>query len=174
VIYCTACGTENVDDAQFCYKCGAPQVPAAAPELGAPSWRDTGGDNSPYGSTTASPPYEQRPQGVPPYGGIVPADVTRPESYTQPEPQRGALSLTGLLLGILAAAFFVVGVIPCLGWMNWFTLLIGGLAHLICWLAFFSEGKNPSARQKAIAGLVLTAIVIIIGFLRLKAGGGIF
>ena len=173
MIYCTACGTENVDDARFCYKCGATQVPAAAPDFGAPSWRDTGVQSNPYDNAAATP-YAQ-PTGMPPYydGGQQMA-VPPQQSFIPPAAQRGALSLTGLILGILAAAFFVIGVIPCLGWMNWFTLLIGGLAHLICWLALFSEGKNPSARQKAIAGLVLTLIVIIIGVLRLKAGHGIF
>jgi hypothetical protein len=94
--------------------------------------------------------------------------------YAPMPQQSGAMSLTGMILAIVSTGLFVFGLVPCLGWMNWFTLVVGGLANLFCWIGLFAEGKNPGARGKAITGLVLSFIAVFIGTIRLILGGGIF
>ncbi len=87
-------------------------------------------------------------------------------------PATGGLSSTGMILGIVVACLAFVGLIPCLGWMNWFTLLLGGVANILCWVAVFTEGSDPAKRSKAIIGLVVTFVACAIGFVRLILGGG--
>ena len=180
MIYCTSCGTENVDDAQFCYKCGAVQVPAVSP----PSWpQGSQSYNTP--PTTAYPYAQNYPQaGYPPYGAPPVYNPAQPPyaanqnvvnvGYMPPPHQSGPMSLTGMIMGIVSICFFAVGLIPCLGWVNWFNLIIGGLANIFSWIGLASEGKDPASRGRAITGLILSFIAIFIGMIRLVIGRGIF
>lgn len=79
--------------------------------------------------------------------------------------------ILGLIFGILAAAFLLVGLIPLLGWLNWFTSLPLAVIGLVL--------SQVSARGKigsriGIAGSVFNGAVIAVALFRLFLGGGIF
>jgi hypothetical protein len=158
---CPRCGAQNAGTAQSCYLCGTPLLPSAAPH--AQSHSQPSGYSPPY--------FEQTP---------VPG---RPASWQQPSvapsaaatasgAQEGKLSKIGMTLGIIVACLMVVGLIPCLGWLNWFTLLLGAVAKILNWVAVFTENKIPGALNKAVIGLVLSTVAIFIGSIRLVLGAG--
>lgn len=86
--------------------------------------------------------------------------------------QAGKLSMVGMVMGIVVASLMLFGLIPCLGWINWFTLLVGGVSKLVGWIAVFTEHRIPGALNKAIIGLVLSTMALFIGGIRLALGGG--
>ena len=71
--------------------------------------------------------------------------------------------------GLVAALFFVLGLIPLLGWLNWITTL--PLAALAASLSYVALRKN---RRDTIAALTLAAsvILILLTLFRLSLGGG--
>lgn len=76
-------------------------------------------------------------------------------------------------MGIIVGCFMVCGLIPCLGWLNWFTLLFGIVTKILCWVAVFTEGRqDPAARTNAVIGLVIATVAVFIGAIRLILGGG--
>jgi hypothetical protein len=79
--------------------------------------------------------------------------------------------MAGMVMGIVAACLMVVGLIPCLGWLNWFTLIFGGVTKILCWVTVFTE-KAPDQRNKAVIGLVLAFLAIFVGSIRLIIGFG--
>lgn len=87
-------------------------------------------------------------------------------------PPSGTLARTGMTLSIVVACFAVVGLLPCLGWMHWFTLIFGGITNILCWAALLTEGKVEAYRNKAIVGLVITFLAIFFGGIRLVLGAG--
>lgn len=87
-----------------------------------------------------------------------------------PEGNR-AMGLISVLWGIVAMLLMFVGLIPLLGWLNWFWIPFAGVGALIAALGvlFSASGKNGRAK----AGLVLNGIVIAVALVRLSLGGGI-
>jgi hypothetical protein len=83
----------------------------------------------------------------------------------------GGLAKAGMGLGISAACLMVLGLIPCLGWLNWFVLILAGIAKILCWVAVFTE-RSSIARNHAVIGLVACFLALLIGFFRLVLGGG--
>ena len=177
---CNSCDTENDDDAQFCVSCGAILRLAPTPA----SWHESNELNNPpvvmnnpprvdtpnpaasiYTSSYSSAPPSLQSTYQPPGGHQSSGNVSVP-------PQSGKLSMFGMTMGIIVTCIFVLGLIPCLGWLNWFTLFWGGITNILCWVAIFTEGKAPNARSKAIIGLVLTFMAVFIGSIRLVVGGG--
>lgn len=86
----------------------------------------------------------------------------------KPESTLPTIAMTG---GIVVASFMVLGLIPCLGWLNWFVIISAIAVKVVCWVAIFTE-KNTKGRNKALIGLVLVALALIIGGVRLVVGGG--
>jgi hypothetical protein len=85
----------------------------------------------------------------------------------------GKLSKAGKIMGIIVGCIMVCGLIPCLGWLNWFTLLFGIVTKVLCWVAVFTEGRqDATARTNAIIGLVIATAAVFIGAIRLILGGG--
>lgn len=82
------------------------------------------------------------------------------------------MQIISLVWGILALCGFVVGFIPCLGWMNWFNIpfAAGGLIFSI---VAYVMGR-PGMRGTSAWGIALCSIAVLIGFKRLVLGGGIF
>lgn len=77
-----------------------------------------------------------------------------------------------LVIGILAILGMLVGFIPCFGWLNWLNIpfsVVGIIISLIAMATTGNEDKNNS-----IAGLVCCSIALILGFIRLILGAGIF
>ncbi len=107
------------------------------------------------------------------YGGYPPPNAYSPSPNMSGRPQTGTLSQIGFVMGIVVGSIMLVGLIPCLGWMNWFTLFIGVISKFICVVAIFTEKDIPGARNKALIGWVITAVAIMIGGVRLLLGGGV-
>lgn len=79
------------------------------------------------------------------------------------------MGLLGCGAGLLAAFTFLIGLIPFLGWINWFTTL--PLAALSAAMAYTATQKHPTdqaARMTLAASLILIAITLF----RLSIGGG--
>lgn len=74
--------------------------------------------------------------------------------------------MAGMVLGIVTMCLMIVGLIPCLGWLNWVTLSVGTISVILCFVALVLE-KNKKARNKAIIGLSLTLIALFVGTIRL-------
>ncbi|XUX00014.1 MAG: hypothetical protein TUN42_08970 [Dehalogenimonas sp.] len=79
------------------------------------------------------------------------------------------MSIAGFVIGILAFLGFLVGLIPFLGWTNWVNIPFAILGFILS-LVGVTRGPNKGL---GIAGLTLCAIAIVVGALRLGAGGGI-
>lgn len=83
------------------------------------------------------------------------------------------ISKAGKIMGIVVGCVTLVGLIPCLGWLNWFNLIFGSITNILCWVGVFTEGKeNPQAKMDAVIGLIITFVALMIGFVRLLLGGG--
>jgi hypothetical protein len=80
------------------------------------------------------------------------------------------MSLFGCGLGILATFFLVLGLIPFLGWLNWFTSL--PLA-IVATLFFYFDLREPPRSSISQVGLLLSMIVLCIAIFRLSLGGGL-
>jgi hypothetical protein len=79
------------------------------------------------------------------------------------------MGIIGFILSLVGAFFMVIGLIPFLGWLNWITTLPLGLAGA----GLSAAGLSRNRGGIAVAGLVISIIVLVIAFLRLWAGCGI-
>lgn len=76
-----------------------------------------------------------------------------------------------LAWGILVFAGFCVGLLPCLGWLNWITVpsaYAGMVVNIVALVK--TRHRTPPA---AVAGLLLSLIAAKLGLLRLLVGGGL-
>lgn len=73
------------------------------------------------------------------------------------------MQLASVLCGVFAAVFMLLGLIPLMGWINWFVLPCCVLGII---LGAFGRGRRP--------GLVINFAVAAVAALRLFLGGGIF
>ncbi len=76
----------------------------------------------------------------------------------------------GCGLAILATIFMLLGLIPLLGWLNWFTSL--PLA-IVATVLFYLDLREPPRLPFAQAGFLLSVIVLCIVTFRLILGGGL-
>ena len=76
-----------------------------------------------------------------------------------------------LVWGILAIVGMIVGFFPCLGSLNWLNIPFSaiGLVISIVSVATSKEVKKGGG----IAGIVLCAVAVLLGLIRLVAGGGV-
>lgn len=75
----------------------------------------------------------------------------------------------GCGLSILAGMFLAIGIIPFLGWLNWFTSLpLSILGAIFCHLALRDRPGTPIAQ----IGLVASVLLMCITLFRLALGGG--
>jgi hypothetical protein len=83
-----------------------------------------------------------------------------------------------LILLALGAAVFLMGLLPCMGWMNWFGVPLNGAAALVGLLGLVSGPKLPSGVQPFQGYYIAALLVGIVGFLggtlRCIAGMGMF
>ena len=79
------------------------------------------------------------------------------------------MSALGCGFGLLAAISFLVGLVPFLGWLNWFTTL--PLAVIAAAMAY-SATKNSRNDAGARFTLAASVLLIIITLGRLSIGGG--
>lgn len=71
------------------------------------------------------------------------------------------LNVLSLLIGIVTGIVAVFGLIPFLGWANWFLLPIAGIGLV---LGLISKRKE---------GQILNLVVIAVALVRLSLGGGL-
>jgi hypothetical protein len=125
--------------------------------------------------------YAQPPQGygpqqnVRPYGPPAPYQPPYPAPYP-PAPVQTATTGTSLprvamTMGIVLASVTLLGLIPCLGWLNWFTLIFGKMTIIISIVALVAD-KDASRKSMALIGLVLASSSVVVAIIRLIIGGG--
>ncbi len=71
------------------------------------------------------------------------------------------LNILSLVIGIAAGAVAVFGLIPFLGWANWFLLPVAGIGLVLGLISSRKEGQ------------ILNLVVIGIALVRLSLGGGL-
>ena len=103
---------------------------------------------------------------------VVRQEVLPPEAWA-PSAQGSILPGIALALASVSLCTGLVGLFPCLGWVQWFTLLLGGTAHILAWASLLTE-KLPRSRGSAIVALVMSFVILVIGGARLALGGGCF
>ncbi len=81
------------------------------------------------------------------------------------------MKVLSLTWGILAIVGMIVGFFPCLGALNWANIPFSVVGLIISIIALVRAKAEP--KGAAIAGLVLCAVAIVIGTVRLVAGGGV-
>jgi hypothetical protein len=80
------------------------------------------------------------------------------------------MGIAGLILGVISIIGFFIGLIPFLGWFNWFNIPLA-LAGLI--ISIIGAATNDNSKGPAITGVILCSIAIFIGAFRLMLGGGL-
>jgi hypothetical protein len=150
---CTQCGVSNRDEARFCGRCASP---LAFNNYAQPDQQVHYRYEMP-----PQPGQWQPPLGAPYQSGNLAIAAS------------GNVSKNGKRMAIAVACLTVLGLIPCLGWLNWFVLVTGGITKILCWVGVFTEGKNnPVAKNDAVIGLVIVAIALFVSLIRLVLGGG--
>jgi hypothetical protein len=70
----------------------------------------------------------------------------------------------------VAGFFLLIGLIPFLGWLNWFTTLPAAVLGAI----ISAVATARSKRGTAVAGLVISLAVFVVALLRLFIGHGVY
>ena len=81
------------------------------------------------------------------------------------------MQVISLAWGILALVGFMVGLIPCLGSLNWLNIPFSAAGLIVSLLAF--ANGSPGNRMPSAIGIVLCLVGVVIGAKRLVLGGGI-
>lgn len=81
------------------------------------------------------------------------------------------MGLISVVWGILALVWLVFAFIPLLGWGNWFLIPFAAVSAIIAAIAILFTA--PANRGRAKTGLLLNAVVIVVGVIRLSLGGGV-
>jgi hypothetical protein len=132
---------------------------------------------SPYGpqQQAYAPRQAYGPQQSPrPYGPPAPYQPPTPATYTPAQTTTTAgtsLPRVAMTAGIVLASVTLLGLIPCLGWLNWFTLIFGKMAIILSIVALVAD-KDASRKNMAVIGLVLSSSAVVVAILRLIIGGG--
>jgi hypothetical protein len=81
------------------------------------------------------------------------------------------MATAGLVLGIFCTFGMMTGMVPFLGWINWFNLPLAFIALCLSGAALVSGGQDGSGRSKALAGVILAIVAIGFGGIRWVLGG---
>ena len=161
--HCANCGASLESDSDFCTNCGAAKRRAnqAPPMAKDPhSWMDD--------APPAAPPANVAPV-VPPSPQVQHVHyVLPPQSNTA---QDNGLPQAVRTMGIIALSLMLVGLIPCLGWVNYLNFAFSFITFVLSIVALTSA-RSDNARNSALIGLVLVILANCIGMVRLVLGGG--
>lgn len=166
--YCSRCGAPLESDCDFCPACGTAKAhgsQASAPTREPHAWLQTpAGSTAPAnsGSLVQSPPQPQIQ--------YVPYAVQAPVPIQNATTESG-LPVTVRTMGIVALSLTLVGLVPCLGWLNYFNFAFSFVTFVLAIVAIASA-RSDAARTSAILGLVFVLIANVIGVFRLILGGG--
>lgn len=84
------------------------------------------------------------------------------------------LGFAGLLCAFMAGVLMLVGLVPLLGWLNWFALFFAAAAMGLGVLSRKPERAGEPPRGAAGAFAIVIALgVMLVALLRLAIGGGI-
>ena len=81
------------------------------------------------------------------------------------------MGIISLVWGIIALLWMLLAFVPLLGWGNWFMIPFAVVGALLA--AIGRAGTGPAKRGRAKAGLLLNAVAIVAGAIRLLLGGGV-
>lgn len=161
--YCANCGSSLESDSHFCTSCGAAKrrVNEAPPIASAPhSWMND--------APPAAPPANVAVAIQPPAQVQQPQHVLPPQSSGAYE---SGLPQTVRTMGIVALSLMAVGLIPCLGWINYLNFAFSFITFVLSIVAL-TQARSDSARSSALIGLTLVILANVIGVFRLVIGGG--
>lgn len=164
---CASCGSMNDDLAQTCLICGQ-QILSTRPAPG--SSQDD--PSSPYADRVDPNPFpfgsQQSFNATPdPVYAAYPVSTAVPSQSTT-----GPLPMIGMVMGIVILCVSVIGLIPCLGWLNWITVTLGPVTGIMNLVAIILENVDSNKRSKAVIGLVLALVAVVVGGFRLVLGAG--
>lgn len=186
--FCTQCGNAVEDNATFCTQCGASlAAPQAAPQPEAqpvyqapqqPAYQapQQPAYQAPQQSGYQQPVYQQPVYQQPVYQQPI---YQQPVYQAAPQAQGNGAGTAGMVLGIIALVFGVVGLIFLgIGWWMAPAALIFWIIAGILMLPGFglslggSFGNKP--KGKAVAGLILNGLILILWVYLIVAGGSFF
>jgi hypothetical protein len=82
------------------------------------------------------------------------------------------MGFVGFVLSLVAGGFMLIGLIPLLGWLNWFTTLpLAVIAGVLCAVGV---NRRNHISLFGLVGLIISILVFIVGASRLFVGCGIF
>ena len=82
------------------------------------------------------------------------------------------MKTTGVVIGIICILIMIVGLVPCLGALNWVNIPLSVIGLVISLVAKDRQGEGASDGA-VVAGIVMNAVALVIGVLRLLIGGGL-
>jgi cobalamin biosynthesis protein CobD/CbiB len=82
------------------------------------------------------------------------------------------MQILSLIWGILAFVGFFIALLPCLGSINWLNIPFAFIGLIISIIAT-TTAPPESKKTNSIVGIVLCGIAVLIGLIRLIAGGGV-
>lgn len=165
--YCASCGSSLDSDSDFCTSCGAAKrrVNQAPPAASAPhAWMN---DAPPVAPPVAPPAHVA--------AAVQPVVPIQQPQYIQP-PQGNSAQDDGLprtvrTMGLVAISLMAIGLIPCLGWLNYLNFAFS-FVTLVLSIVALTQARSDSARSSALIGLTLVILANFIGVFRLAIGGG--
>ena len=178
--FCTQCGNAVEDNATFCTQCGASlAAPQAAPQpepqpvYQAPQQPTY---QQPVYQAPQQPVYQQPVYQQPVYQQPV---YQQPVYQAAPQPQGNGAGTAGMVLGIIAIVFALIGVFALLSspWAIAFSLVVWIIAGILMLPGFGlslggSFGNKP--KGKAVAGLVMNGLVLILWIYVIVAADSLF
>jgi hypothetical protein len=84
---------------------------------------------------------------------------------------RNSMQVISLVWGILAILGLGIAFVPCLGSLNWLNIPFAIVGLIISIIA--TTKSAPGRNGAAVGGIVLNALAVLLGFLRLILGGGV-
>jgi hypothetical protein len=81
------------------------------------------------------------------------------------------MSTVSLIWGILSLVGMMVGFLPCLGSLNWLNIPFSAAGLIVSVIALTKAA--PDKKGGPIAGVVLCSLAVLLGLIRLIAGGGV-
>ncbi|WP_116787736.1 hypothetical protein [Flavobacterium psychrotrophum] len=92
------------------------------------------------------------------------------------------MRVASLTLGIIAIVGMIIGFIPCLGWFNWINIPVA-IIGLVLGIIDYNDSSTPEPKQEFEpvsriskpfpVAILLCGIALVLGSVRLLAGGGI-
>jgi len=111
------------------------------------------------------PPNPPRPPSTPYASPGTAGTGWEPGGSSLAAPPSTGFKTASLILLLLGGAIFVLGLFPCLGWLNWFGVPLNGAAALVGILGMASGPKNLDG-SRAYQGYYVAALLVgIVGFI---------